>query len=123
MMKEIKVVGQPFFLLKIIERLRSLKEPVSITVLEILDFGRFAPAPTAQSDGDFVKKWRLEVIVPDSAQQGVLQIIRDCAHGESSAVTQIFLSEIKDLSHPYEPSELDAGRKTKSRLDLQSSDQ
>lgn len=106
-MKEIKVVGQPFFLLKIIERLRPLKEPVSIMVSEILDFGLLIPTRTSQSDGDFVKKWRLEVIVPDSAQESVLRIVRDGAGSEGGTRTEIFLSEIEDLSHHHESSELD----------------
>ena len=96
-MKEIKVVGQPFFLLKIIERMRSLKEPLSMTVSEILDFGRFMPVGTSKSEGDFVKKWRLEVIVPDPGHENVLQVMRDCAPPEREARTQIFLSEVEDV--------------------------
>jgi nitrogen regulatory protein PII len=96
-MKEIKAVGQPFFLLKIIERLKSLKEPLSITVSEILDFGGSIAARTPQSEGEFVKKWRLEIIVADSAADSVLRMICDYARSESGARTYIFLSEIQDV--------------------------
>ena len=96
-MKEIKAVGQPFFLLKIIERLKCLKEPLSITVSEILDFGRSIPTRTSQSEGDFVKKWRLEVIVPNSAANSVLRMICDYARSESEVHTPIFLSEVEDV--------------------------
>jgi nitrogen regulatory protein PII len=96
-MKEIKIVGQPFFLLKIIERLKRLKEPLSITVSEILDFGGSIAARSPQREGDFVKKWRLEVIVPDSAAESVLRMICDYARSESGARTNIFLSEVEDV--------------------------
>ena len=96
-MKEIKAVGQPFFLLKIIERVRCLKEPLSITVSEILDFGSVTPVSTSHSEGDFVKKWRLEVIVPDSGHKNVLEVMRDCARSEREARTQLFLSEVEDV--------------------------
>jgi nitrogen regulatory protein PII len=96
-MKEIKAVGQPFFLLKIIGRLKCLKELLSITVSEILDFGGSIAARSSQSEGDFVKKWRLEVIVPDSAADSVLRMICDYARSESGARTYIFLSEVEDV--------------------------
>jgi nitrogen regulatory protein PII len=96
-MKEIKVVGQPFFLLKIVERMRCLKEPLSITVSEILDFGGLMPVRTSKSEGDFVKRWRLEVIVPDAGSENVLQEMRDCARSEREARTQIFLSQVEEV--------------------------
>jgi nitrogen regulatory protein PII len=96
-MKEIKAVGQPFFLLKIIERLRCLKEPLSITVAEILDFGGLPPERAAQKEGEFVKKWRLEVVVPDSAYDSVLEMICEFARSESAARTEIFVAEVENV--------------------------
>lgn len=103
-MKEIRAVGQPFFLLKVIERLRAMKQPISVTVSEILDFGALPMERTSQSDGDFVKKWRLEVIVADLEYEAILKIIRDCAQSESSTQTQIFVSQIEDMSDHLAPS-------------------
>ncbi len=98
-MKEIKAVGQPFFLLKIIERLRCLKEPLSVTVCEILDFGGLTPPSAAQTASDFVKKWRLEVVVPDSAYDSVLEMICVYARSEGAARTDIFVAEVENVSH------------------------
>ena len=102
-MKEIKAVGQPFFLLKIIERLRGLKEPLSITVAEILDFGGLPPERAAQSEGEFVKKWRLEVVVPNSAYDSVLEMISEYARSESAARTDIFVAEVENV-RPHDTS-------------------
>jgi nitrogen regulatory protein PII len=96
-MKEIKAIGQPFFLLKVIERLRSLPERLSVTVSEILDFGGLAPVCTSQADGEFVKKWKLEVIVPSSSCQSVIDTIRDCAQSENGAGPECFVSEIIEI--------------------------
>ena len=96
-MKEIKAIGQPFFLLKVIERLRSAQGQLSVTVSEILDFGGLSPVRTSQADGDFVKKWKLEVIVPDSACQSVIETIHDCAQSENGAGTECFVSEITEV--------------------------
>ena len=115
-MKEIEAIGQPFFLLKIIERLKPLQEPVSITVSDILDFGGLTPVRTSQTDGDFVKKWKLEVIVADSASEVILGIIRDCAELEGIAQAQIFVSEIEDLSGHDESSRLNHHKEGHKRL-------
>ncbi|MBI3476331.1 MAG: hypothetical protein HY010_11405 [Acidobacteria bacterium] len=96
-MKEIKAIGQPFFLLKVIERLRSLPERLSVTVSEILDFGGLAPVCTSQADGEFVKKWKLEVIVADSACQSVIETIGDCSQSENGSGTECFVSEITEV--------------------------
>jgi nitrogen regulatory protein PII len=96
-MKEIKAIGQPFFLLKVIERLRSSPERLSVTVSEIIDFGGVVPVRTSEADGDFVKKWKLEVIVQDSACQSVIKTIHDCAQSENGAGTECFVSEITEV--------------------------
>jgi nitrogen regulatory protein PII len=96
-MKEIKAIGQPFFLLKVIERLRGVPGQLSVTVSEILDFGGLVPVRTSQADGDFVKKWKLEVIVPDSTCQSVIETIHDCAQSENGAGPECFVSEITEI--------------------------
>ena len=104
-MKEIRAIGQPFFLLKIVERLKCLKKPMSITVSEILDFGGLTPERTSQSAGEFVKKWRLEVIVPNSAYKSVLETVCEYARSESAAQTEILISEVESVCHPHKASQ------------------
>ena len=74
-MKEITAIGQPFVLLTILEHLKRVTEPLNVTLSEIIDLGGLTPERAAQSAGEGVKKWRLEVVVPDTAYDSVLETI------------------------------------------------
>lgn len=95
-MKEITAIGQPFVLLTILEHLKRVTEPLNVTLSEIIDLGGLAPERAAQSAGEGVKKWRLEVVVPDTAYDSVLETISEYARSESAAPT-IFIAEVENV--------------------------
>ena len=96
-MKEITAIGQPFVLLTILEHLRRVTDPVNVTLCEILDFGGLTPERAAQSAGEGVKKWRLEVVVHDAAYDSILGTISEYTRSESAGPT-IFIAEVENGS-------------------------
>jgi len=97
-MKEVTAIGQPFVLLTILKHLKRVTEPLNVHLCEILDFGALTPQRAAQKAGEGVKKWRLEVVVPDTAYDSVLETIFEYARSENAAPT-IFVAEVENASH------------------------
>lgn len=96
-MKEITAIGQPFVLLTMLEHLKRVAEPLNVTLCEILDLGGLTPEGAGQSAGEGVKKWRLEVVVHDTAYDSVLETISEYARSDSAAPI-IFIAEVENIS-------------------------
>lgn len=92
-MKEITAYGQPFALLKIIDALRKLSlQPSSIHVVEVLDFsGRLGLPPV----GEFVKKWKLEVLAERSNYEAIVGLICEVLRNEGRHGPQITIAEVE----------------------------
>jgi nitrogen regulatory protein P-II 1 len=98
-MKEIKAIAQPFFLLKVIAALKEAKGVLGMTVSEVQDF---LGVPQQHSDQEvateFVKKWKLEVIVPDSLAEQAVEIMREQARITNGNEEDIFVYRVEEIS-------------------------
>jgi len=76
-MREIKAITQPFFLLKVIAPLKERPRVLGMIVSRVQDFLGAPQGHSAREVAtEFVKKWKLEVIVPDSIAEQVVEIMR-----------------------------------------------
>ena len=100
-MKEIKAIIQPFMLSKVVEALKEIEGLPGITVSDVRGFGsaRAVGAPDTIIDGavEYVRKSKVEIVVPDELTDIVVQTIRAKAHTGNPGDGKIFVYEVEDV--------------------------
>ena len=101
-MKEIKAIIQPFMLSKVINALKESESLPGVTVdMSVCGFGRGraaqAKAKIVEDSVEYVKKVKLEIVVPDHLAETVVQIIRTNAHTGTSGDGKIFIYTVDDM--------------------------
>lgn len=100
-MKEIKAIIQPFLLSKVVEALKEIEGLPGVTVSDVHGFGRARSvgAPDTVTDGtvEYVKKSKIEVVVPDAIAETVVQTIRAKAHTGNPGDGKIFVYTVDDV--------------------------
>ena len=100
-MKEIKAIIQPGVLDQVIHALKQIPALPGVTVSEVKGFGRSRAVDAADkvADGanDYVKKIKLEIVVPEDLLEWTLQAIVANAHRGKPGDGKIFVSTIDDV--------------------------
>ena len=100
-MKEIKAIIQPFVADQVLAALREMSELPGVTVSEVKGFGRgraLGPSDSSDEAEIFgVKKIKLEMVVPDSLVEEVVQLITKRAHTGHAGDGKIFVSTVEDV--------------------------
>lgn len=100
-MKEIKAIIQPFLLSKVVEALKEIEGLPGVTVSDVHGFGRARAVGSRNTvlDGtvEYVKKSKLEVVVPDNLVEVVVQMIRARAHTGNPGDGKIFIYTVDDV--------------------------
>ena len=101
-MKEIKAIIQPFMLSKVINALKELESLPGVTVdMSVCGFGRGraaqAKAKIVEDSVEYVKKVRLEIVVPDYLAETVVQIIQANAHTGNPGDGKIFVYTVDNV--------------------------
>lgn len=100
-MREIKAIIQPFKLIKVIQALKEIEGLPGVTVSEVHGFGR-ARAADSSSAGvedtvEYVKKSKVETVVPDRLVNVVVQTIYEKARTGNPGDGKIFVYEVDDV--------------------------
>lgn len=99
-MKEIKAIIQPFMLDKVLDGLREIENLPGISVSEVHGFGR-TRGRSADAAADelvqYVKKSKVEVVVPDDLMEHVVRTIQEHAHTGNIGDGKIFVYEVADV--------------------------
>ncbi len=90
-MKEIKAIIQEFMLPRVIEALQTHPEFPGLTVSRVRGFGK---CETGQDLAETPPKMELEIVVPASLADSVVEIIRSSAHTGRPGDGKIFVSTI-----------------------------
>ena len=99
-MKEIKAIIQPFMLEKVLDSLREIEGLPGLTVSEVRGFGRTrgrSAAARTEEPVQYVKKSKVEVVVPDNLVECVVRTIQEHAHTGNLGDGKIFLYEVADV--------------------------
>jgi nitrogen regulatory protein P-II 1 len=100
-MKEIKAIMQPFLVSKVVEALKLIPGLPGVTVSDVRGFGRAQAAGAADTveEGavEYVKKSKLEVVVPDEMTQKVVETIQRHAHTGNPGDGKIFVYRVDDV--------------------------
>ena len=99
-MKEIKAIIQPFMLDKVLEALHGIEDLPGLTVSEVRGFGRTRGRNSdagAAGPSQYVKKAKLEVVVPDVLLERVLRTIQEHAHTGNLGDGKIFVYRVDDV--------------------------
>ena len=100
-MKEIKAIIQPFLLSKVVEALKEIEGPPGITVSDVRGFGRAravgARDAVLQDNVEYVKKSKLEIVVPNDLAETVVEVIRSKAHTGNPGDGKIFVYTVDDV--------------------------
>lgn len=100
-MKEIKAIIQPFLLPRVVHALQSIPGLPGLTVSEVHGFGRTkaAGSPGAfENEGvEYVKKSKLEVVVPDEMAPEIIQVIETKARTGNPGDGKIFVSDVGEI--------------------------
>lgn len=100
-MKEIKAIIQPFLLSKVVEALKEIEGLPGVTVSDVRGFGRARAvgSPDTVTDGsvEYVKKSKLELVVPDRLVAEVVRTIREKAHTGNPGDGKIFVYDVDDV--------------------------
>jgi nitrogen regulatory protein P-II 1 len=100
-MKEIKAIIQPFMLSKVINALKEREDLPGVTVSEIKGFGK-ARAEGVQNKIvedliGYVKRIKLEIVVPDKIADEVVNIISTHAHTGRAGDGKIFVYTVDEV--------------------------
>ena len=98
-MKEIKAIIQPFMLAKVVEALKQIEGMPGITVdKDVRGFGGTNPEVTSHKVVDdmveYVRKARVEVVVPNRLVELVVATIEKHAHTGNPGDGKIFISNV-----------------------------
>jgi|SRR5581483_11028584 len=100
-MKEIKAIMQPFLISKVVEALKLIPGLPGVTVSDVRGFGRaqaVGAANTVSEDAvEYVKKSKLEVVVPDEMAEKVVETIQRSAHTGNPGDGKIFVYQVDDV--------------------------
>ena len=100
-MKEIKAIIQPFMLSKVVEALKRIEGLPGVTVSEVHGFGRARAAGSPNSvlhEGiEYVKKAKLEIVIPDQLVELVLEVIMEKAHTGDAGDGKVFVYDVFDV--------------------------
>jgi nitrogen regulatory protein P-II 1 len=100
-LKEIKAIIQPFMLGKVVAALKTIENLPGITVSEVRGFGRTraqsAPDAIVDDAVKYVKKSKLEVVVPDDLAERVVAIIQQHAHTGNLGDGKIFVYRVDEI--------------------------
>ncbi len=100
-MKEIKAIIQPFVADKVISALREMTDLPGVTVSEVKGFGhgRALGRPDSPDELEIfgVKKFKLEIVVPNDLLEKVVELIAKCAHTGNPGDGKIFISTVDDV--------------------------
>lgn len=98
-MKEIKAIIQPHMLTKVIDCLRAVEDLPGVTVSEVRGFGRNrakgAKDKIVEDYIEYAKKAKLEIVIPDSLAETVINIIAREAHTGGPGDGLIFVSSVE----------------------------
>lgn len=100
-MKEIKAIIQPFMLSKVVEALKEMDGLPGVTVSEVHGFGRArasgVPDTVRYGSVEYVKKAKLEIVVPEQLVEPVLKVIVEKAHTGAAGDGKIFVYPVYDV--------------------------
>jgi nitrogen regulatory protein P-II 1 len=100
-MKEIKAIMQPFLISKVVEALKLIPGLPGVTVSDVRGFGRAqtvgAGNTVAKGAVEYVKKSKLEVVVPDDMAEKVVKAIQRQAHTGNAGDGKIFVYTVDDV--------------------------
>ena len=100
-MKEIKAIIQPFLLSRVVEALKEIDGLPGVTVSDVRGFGRARAvgSPDTVVDGtvEYVKKSKVEIVVPNHLVEKVVQTIREKAHTGNPGDGKIFVHTVDDV--------------------------
>jgi nitrogen regulatory protein P-II 1 len=100
-MKEIKAIMQPFLISKVVEALKLIPGLPGVTVSDVRGFGRAkavgAVNTVAEGAVEYVKKSKLEVVVPDEMAEKVVEAIQRNAHTGNAGDGKIFVYQVDDV--------------------------
>lgn len=100
-MKEIKAIIQPFKLARVVDALKELPDLPGITVSEVKGFGknraRDARERVVEDAVDYVKKSKVEIVVPDALVDEVVRIISAASHTGRPGDGKIFVSSVDEV--------------------------
>ena len=100
-MKEIKAIIQPFLLSKVVEALKEVEGLPGITVSDVRGFGRAravgSPNPVLDDGIEYVKKVKLEIVVPDRLVESVLKVIVERAHTGNPGDGKVFVYPVSEV--------------------------
>ena len=100
-MKEIKVIMQPFLVSKVVEALKAIPGLPGVTVSDVRGFGRAQAAGSRETitEGtvEYVKKSKLEIVVPDAMAEKVVETIQRNAHTGNPGDGKIFVYQVNDV--------------------------
>ena len=100
-MKEIKAIMQPFMVSKVVEALKLIPGLPGVTVSDVRGFGRAQAAgaadTVAEGTVEYVKKSKLEVVVPDEMAAKVVETIQRHAHTGNPGDGKIFVYRVDEV--------------------------
>ena len=100
-MKEIKAIIQPFMLGKVVAALKAIENLPGITVSEVRGFGRTRAQSALDAVVDdavrYVKKCKLEVVVPDDLAERVVSTILEHAYTGNLGDGKIYVHTIDEV--------------------------
>jgi nitrogen regulatory protein P-II 1 len=93
-MKEIKAIIQPFVLDKVIDALEEIPGLPGITVSDVRGFGKARDGNDSVRD---VKKVKLDIMVPSSMVEEVVDRLARAAHAGNPGDGKIFVIDIESV--------------------------
>ena len=100
-MKEIKAIMQPFLISRVVEALKLIPGLPGVTVSDVRGFGRAQAVGSINtvSEGsvEYVKKSKLETVVPDEMVEKVVETIQRYAHTGNPGDGKIFVYQVDDV--------------------------
>ena len=100
-MKEIKAIIQPFLLSRVVGALQEMPTLPGLTVSDVRGFGRSRAQGVADSVTEdaveYVKKVKVEIVVPDELVDSVVHMIQTSAHTGNPGDGKIFVSSVDEV--------------------------
>ncbi len=100
-MKEIKAIIQPFMLANVINALKEMEDLPGVAVSEIKGFGKSkadnAAHKIVEDSIDYVKKVKIEIVLPDRLVDEVVKIICAAAHTGRPGDGKVFVYTVDDV--------------------------
>jgi nitrogen regulatory protein P-II 1 len=100
-MKEIKAIMQPFLISKVVEALKLIPGLPGVTVSDVRGFGRAQAVGSvntvAEGSVEYVKKSKLEMVVPDEMAEKVVETIQRHAHTGNAGDGKILVYRVDDV--------------------------